>query len=415
MTNDRAVPSARWGVYTYMAGDNDLEGEALADLLEMEVVGSSSELQVVVQIDRAEGFDSSHGDWKGTRRYLVRQGGGALISSELLEDLGETNSGDPELVGRFFKEATARFPAARRALVLWNHGTGFYVPAEYTAEGRGFDIQERARARQALQRTFFASSRQTILAAPAERRGILYDDQSSDCLDNLELARMLADLVGTSGRKIELLGMDACLMNMIEVAMEVAPYVDVLVGSQEKEPGAGWPYEQVLQVLRAEETTEGAARGIVDRYIASYGAEERVTQSAVAVSRLQPLVQALDHLAGSLLQQEVEDARRELFKAQRRSIRFMNSAYMDIRSLARSLRGVSSSADVQAACQVVEAALDDPEGPILATAGAANLQGACGLSIYAPLMRLPSDHYAELAFARATRWGQMLDRLLNHD
>jgi Clostripain family len=53
------------------------------------------------------------------------------------------------------------------------------------------------------------------------------------------------------GRKVDVVGMDACLMTMIEVAYEMRDYALVLVGSEKTEPGPGWPHAAILGVLTA--------------------------------------------------------------------------------------------------------------------------------------------------------------------
>src|SRR5262249_2321207 len=92
-----------WTVLAYMAGDNDLEGSLLRDLQEMERVGSrSGSVEIVAQIDRAPGYDTSRGDWTGSRRYYVTKASSSQkTSSELLADLGETNTGDPRVLKDF--------------------------------------------------------------------------------------------------------------------------------------------------------------------------------------------------------------------------------------------------------------------------------------------------------------------------
>jgi hypothetical protein len=63
---------ANWTVLAYLAGDNDLEGSLLGDLREMERVGSRpGSVEIVAQVDRARGQDTSDGNWTGTRRYYV--------------------------------------------------------------------------------------------------------------------------------------------------------------------------------------------------------------------------------------------------------------------------------------------------------------------------------------------------------
>ena len=50
---------------------------------------------------------------------------------------------------------------------------------------------------------------------------------------------------------LDLLGFDACLMGMHEVAYATRGLANYLVGSEEVEPGAGYPYDAVLSGLSA--------------------------------------------------------------------------------------------------------------------------------------------------------------------
>ncbi len=56
-----AEPPAKWTVMIYMNGDNDLEEFAVGDFLEMAEVGSTSEVNIVVQFDRASELDYEFG------------------------------------------------------------------------------------------------------------------------------------------------------------------------------------------------------------------------------------------------------------------------------------------------------------------------------------------------------------------
>ena len=99
---------------------------------------------------------------------------------------------------------------------------------------------------------------------------------------------MLATARTLLGRPIDVIGMDACLMAMAEVGYQVAPSASVFVGSQESEPGDGWPYDRILAALDANPAMDAAALGkeIVADYVASYPASEPVTQSAVTLAAL---------------------------------------------------------------------------------------------------------------------------------
>jgi hypothetical protein len=62
--SESAEGRAEWRVMAYLAADNDLEGELLADLAEMELVGSRpGVVEILAQVDRSPGQDTSKGNW----------------------------------------------------------------------------------------------------------------------------------------------------------------------------------------------------------------------------------------------------------------------------------------------------------------------------------------------------------------
>ena len=115
-----------WTYMVYMDGDNNLEQAAVMDFLEMEYGGGSSDkVNIVVQMDRSEGFFTGEGDWSGARRFLVKGGGGEQISTVATEDLGRIDMGSPGTLYDFVSWAVEKYPAKKYALVLWNHGGGW--------------------------------------------------------------------------------------------------------------------------------------------------------------------------------------------------------------------------------------------------------------------------------------------------
>ena len=96
LTIEHSVAQKQWTFLVYLVGDNNLEGAGIDDLNEMEQVGSSDQVNIIVQFDRIAGYDSTNGDWTSTRRYYATQDSlPSTISSLLLEDLGELNMGRP--------------------------------------------------------------------------------------------------------------------------------------------------------------------------------------------------------------------------------------------------------------------------------------------------------------------------------
>src|SRR5262249_12688372 len=115
-TKAHAAPSpAEWLVLAYLAADHDLEGELLRDPGEMERVGSMpGVVEILAQVDRSPGHDTTKGNWHGTRRYYVTRGTDPQkISSRVLVDLGPTNTGDPGVLESFIRFGALRYPARK--------------------------------------------------------------------------------------------------------------------------------------------------------------------------------------------------------------------------------------------------------------------------------------------------------------
>jgi hypothetical protein len=399
-----AAKQADWLVLAYLAGDNDLEGALLDDLREMERVGSRPRsVEILAQVDRARAHDVSGGDWTGTRRYHVRRAAGAGRSrSKLLADLGETNTGDPRTLEAFVAFGARRFPARASMLVLSNHGTGFVVPPGM------------------LSRTGPLSARRAAVARRRGRvvvRGLAYDDGAADCLDNRELKQVLARAHRVLGRPVDVVGMDACLMTMLEVAYQLRDHARILVGSEEVEPDAGWPWADVLGDLtsRPAMTPADLAGTIVRRYVEWYGTDgPATTQSAIDLAKLDAVVHAVDALARALLG-ALPGASLELalYTAWRRTLGFFGGLYVDLHHFAANLARATGRRDVRRACVEIQGAIEADEGPIIAERHAGRrMAQASGLSIYFPPFRDPSVFYRELDFARATRWADFLDAYL---
>ena len=116
---------AKWTFLVYMAGDNNLDGAALRDIAEMARAGSTKDVNILVQLDRIE--DNL------TRRFRITQGGG--FKKDCIESFGDTNTGDPQILYEFVKWAVDNYPADRYALILWNHGSGWWEDAKSRAAG----------------------------------------------------------------------------------------------------------------------------------------------------------------------------------------------------------------------------------------------------------------------------------------
>jgi hypothetical protein len=401
-----------WTVLVWMAGDNDLESYALEDLDEIKRVGSGPGLTVVAQVDRMTD--------RGTRRYVLRRG--TPLAEDVVADLGETNTGDPAVATDFFSWGIEAFPSRHVLAVIWNHGSGIDETDVYARVSRAGASADRgtaaagvrrATARAALERRYRHALFSTTVDQAVADRGIAYDDTSRDFLDNAELKRVMLDVTRRAGRRIDLLGFDACLMNMIEIAYQLRTTVRFIVGSEQVEPGDGWPYDRVLSAIAARPDLSPREVGdaVVREYFASY-ADESVTQSLLDVDKTTRCADAVDALAAALL--AVLDDRVEygaLARAFNRALRFEIEDFADLGSLCEEIGAALSGAEVRRAAAAVLDTIDGRNGLVAAEAHAGRQNArARGVSIYAPRRR-PSTTYARLDFARQTKWNDLLEAM----
>ena len=386
----RITGQAKWTFMVYMAGDNNLDGAALRDIAEMAKVGSTKDVHILVQLDRL--------DDQKTRRFRITAGGG--FKKDCIESFGETNTGDPQVLYGFVKWAADNYPADRYALILWNHGSGWWEDAK----GRVAGPAGRRPHRPLFRHTF-----------PQTHRSICYDDTSGgDALDNRELRVVLAGICSLLGRKIDLLGMDACLMNMVEVAYQLRDSVQVIVGSEIEEPFDGWPYAEILTRLANRPRQDAAtfACWIVKSYLASYqGKGETVTQSALDAGRVSDLVTKLDAMSAALVASLDTDLKL-VMNAWRRSPRFYDDNYIDLLCFAKNLR-TKTGPDLRAAAEALITALKPSKGRLILSQGklGKEVRGTGGLSIYFPSDRI-NPAYRDLDFCADCRWLAFLSRYL---
>ncbi|MBN1539499.1 MAG: hypothetical protein JW939_05085 [Candidatus Thermoplasmatota archaeon] len=265
---------ADWTFMVYLDSDNNLEEAGIDDMNEMEIVGSTDRVNIVVEMDRIDGYDTTNGDWTGARRFrMEKDNDPALINSAALEDLGEVNMGDPLELIEFTEWSIRNFPAKKYALVLWDHGGAF--------------------------------------------RGICYDDTvpglppgEYDMINMTEMnfaAEKIFQIAGN--RKVDIWGFDACLMAQMAVLYELKDFVKVGVASGFNEPGDGWPYDAILEPLVNDPGMDERelSKIIVQEYIRSYedGAEDpedypMVTQAAFDLEKMDEVVYLLDRFSEEL-------------------------------------------------------------------------------------------------------------------
>lgn len=397
-----------WTFLVYLAGENNLEQAGVDDLGEMKTVGTQDGVNVVAQFDRPS----------GATRYLLRKG--TALARDAVATVGAQNTGDPAALLAFVRWGVQTFPAERVALVLWNHGQGWDDTDIYAGE-RLRDARRPRRIRRALFRTSVERAAALQARGGEVSRAILLDDGAKDFLDNIEMKSVLAATRKLLGRKVELLGMDACLMSMVEVGYQVRGAVAFAVGSEETEPGDGWPYGEILRALAAEPGMTGAELGrvVVDRYLRSYQrSREAVTQSLCDLSGAARVAGAVKELGAALTAALADPkARAAVTDARSRVQRYEVRDNVDLADLCHLLGDAQDvPAGVKSAAANVVAALLPPasDGAFVASSGWLGdaMKHSNGAAIYFPTERV-SPLYAKLDWARASGWGRFLESYLS--
>lgn len=415
-----AAAQKRWTVMVYLAGDNSLDGAGVVDLKEMKKVGSTPDINVLAQFDR-------QGATAHTLRYVLKKGG--TLEGDSVADLGETNTGDPKVLQDFIEWGASQYPADHYLVVVWNHGAGWDDTNIYGTARRllKLDVTRKGatvgRARGAALGTL--SSRQvrtmadgrfkralfnTTIQRAANSRAIAFDDNAKDFLDNLEMKRLLAAANKTLKRKIDILGMDACLMSMVEVVYQLRDSVMYAVGSEQTEPGDGWPYDLILGELAKQPgmSPGDLSKVIVNQYLASYSPAEPVTQSAFDLSQSAVMATAADQLAKALMGNLNNAAVRGAMRDARDQVQYYEDLdYVDLVDLSSLLQSQIDVPAIKNACQAV---LDAARlGKFVVAAGFKGkpLANSHGVSIYFPTKTL-SPLYAGLDFTKNTAWGGFL-------
>ena len=258
-----------WGFYVYMAGDNTLYDELTDDLNEMKMVGSNDDLNIIALTDKI-GDNDSH-------LYQVMKHN--LIETNLTEVnstwQNELDMGDGDTLRDFLIWASDTFPAKRKILVIWNHGSGWEKVAE---DGTSF------------------------LTVPEINHSLKQYRET------------------TNETPFTLIGFDACLMGMFEIMYELKDHAEMVHGSEAYEPLEGWTYNNLLYKLNKNLNNEDLAYHVVNDYIESYRngsvyTSYSVTASVVSSNNLGKLWNELDNFSSEInsilpvFRSEIENAR----------------------------------------------------------------------------------------------------------
>jgi len=265
-----------WTVMLYMGGDNNLAPAALADLDELEQVGSTDKVHFTALADVFYLYWDEYGapvatilDGEGnfvTPMMHITKHPEEGVQSHLadtkavLYPIDGFNSADPVKLTNFIKWSKERFPAKHYALIIWDHGSSWLPGRAGSAAVRD----------------------------DSEGGGIMY-------IHEIEAA------IRNSGVHLDLLDFTACNMASVEAAYQLKDVTDYICASQKiMLAGPDGCFEDFASFLTANPGSDALTVGkrMVDVYVSAYTEDGNysVTKSLIQTSKLAPIAGAVSQL-----------------------------------------------------------------------------------------------------------------------
>ena len=229
----------------YMAADNDLERYALENLKAMENA-VYEDIDVLVLLDRSEGYDETDGNWTDTRLFKVshdENGNGGIVSSAIdcsplnlsAGSSTELDMSNPSVLKKFIEFAKTDYKATRYALIIWGHGTGWRYA--YSELGASSELR--------------VSSELCGVPEPVE--GPLQTDVRAIAIDDKTGSYMSVHDLGSAveGQQLCVIGFDTCFGSTLETLYELKDCSEYVCASPGLTPSSGWDYKKLLETISA--------------------------------------------------------------------------------------------------------------------------------------------------------------------
>jgi len=251
----RVPERAQWILAIYLVSDNDLDYWAEKDVIEMKMVGSTEDVNVLIFWDRPDERAYAYKVFKG---YLEELTDFALNGIE-------PNMGDPATLEDWVTYTKSRFPSEKYALLMWDHGDKF--------------------------------------------KGCMYDAHTP--LEVYDFLMHQEVVTALNGFHIDVLIYGACILAEIEVVYEYfvgGLDIDYYVANEGYDPMDGFTYDTILTNLTTTPTQSPLelSKMLADDYIYYYeyvgtAYSQAVTLSVVQLDRVGKVVTDLRRMTEAIM------------------------------------------------------------------------------------------------------------------
>jgi hypothetical protein len=435
---------AEWTIMIYQASDNDLAEDSIRALTDTRREGTSNSIHVIAQLD-------PNNPRMPTRRLVLNVRGKKNRRAVLEEDRPDTGGARPQAASSDAKEdghlGDDAVPRIRPGRVRFRdlrdqtgRGRGGQTtPLRVTAQ-RGSKQEETDQETDTAnpetlfdfvswsQENFPAKHYMLVLSGHSSgvETGFLLKDQNPTGSMSFEDLKKALEAIRTRLKlRLDILGMDSCLINMAEICYEFRAEAGILIGAQSRVPSAGWPYHDIVKAMKdstrggAALAPEDLARIVVEKYIDFYSEKSAVGGLSVDLGALR-LGDKVEAVAGavkglaSMMYERLDDPgfRDDLILSHWAAQSYGGELYVDLRDFNQLLKERyelrHGAGEVPAAFAAVRKTVD--EMVISSCFIGVDFQYAHGVSIYFPWSSIFTG-YAELAFAgeRVSNWLSFLN------
>lgn len=397
-----------WRVFIYMDATGNMADMAIKNISDILKSHKDESIEIRIQL---HAYDNT------AYRYHVCDN--ALIYDSEIQLIKNSKSD-------FITAATWGFAdcdSDHTMLILWNHGHGILDP-EWDPESKewSYDVDKHDVNLCSIKRTLLENKKCSLSEHVAARhRGFVFNYESHTYLNNEDLIESLTYIKEeiTNG-KLDILAFDTCMGAMLEVAYQVAPYADYLVGNQSCSLRDGFHYEGIFQKCGANTSPQYMAIKMIeafDEYYRMNDQEGIYTHSAIDLLQINTFIKKLDEFLLQLL--EIDDHEYLIREAALGSPAFCAfPMYPDLIAFLQMVeeqlnsRPSLAQENVKNMLSELYAAMDSC---VVARCGGNRTKGkAFGLGIYlptfSPYFHIDNSYYKTI-FARETQWIKILHAL----
>ena len=381
LDQSQSAATKEWTFLVFVNGHNNLSPFATENIIDMEKVGSSDEVNVLVEWGSATSNITK-------RLYIEKSKNPAKVTSPSLMEMKNYDMGNYKNLQEFIRWGVEKYPAKHYFISVWNHGAGWHKNAFSPFSFKPTDIS--------------------------------FDDNTGNLITTEQMGLVMAESKKIIGHNVDIYGSDACLMQMLEVAGEMKESTDYFVGSQENEPGEGWPYLPFLKKWTANPKMTPAEISVLlsKEYAAAYaeggiyatnGPVTGITFSAWDMSKLDGVYTALIDFGRNLNTLSATDLK-SVKQAAKITQRFSKEDYADLGDFLKNTRNLNLPAIEPLVLDNLEARLND----LVLTTDNNQIEfaKATGVSVWLPILKNTYQaRYNKLQFSLATGWNIFTNRL----